>query len=390
MGIEGGGGRGGVVVVTYFFSPSIPRGTYARVQTQTHISMYRLVSLMLFVSFAVGGVAAVCPVGNAHEGARCVPCEAGTYAPYPDAAACLPCARGTSSEALATACVECGAGTVQPNTRASACATCPRYTVQPYGGRLDCLPCPPGTYANVARTECVPCAAGTAQDRVTGACVPCAAGRVAPDSASVACRACPVGTYANADATACTPCSTGYVTLGVEASKLDQCVDCVSLFNDTFDDVNDICIILRCAPYLSTTSPFIEARLVARWLGDGTMYASGGACEGLVEYAAPAGSPLSRVTPVFTRLDNETGQRVGLWLAQTFVLALILVSLGAAVARCRRRRAGRDGRVESGGGGGGGGEGEDGGRGGGRGWRCCRRSAMAGGRVEAQPPTQHG
>lgn len=296
-----------------------------------------------FVAACAPGQAKVAPHGT------CVDCTPGFYAPTLDTPACIPCPRGSSSpQSAAASCTLCAPGTIQPSEGASNCAPCPRGSVQPFLGRLDCLPCPPGSIPNTEKSECVPCAIGTAGGSKEDGwvCETCSTGKAAPQVGLSECISCPVGTYSGAGGTRCLPCSTGYVTLGVESWEESQCIDCQTLFNSTFGRIKDMCVVLKCAPFLSKTSPFIEARIAAEWVGDGESFVSGAGCE-LVQKVAPAGSPLTLLAPSFSGLDNSAAKRIGLWLLQALIVGLMLNAVWSFLHQrclsCRRGGKGRGG-----------------------------------------------
>lgn len=281
-----------------------------------------------------------CNPGQSKSGTHCTDCTPGTYAPTLDSPACIPCPRGSSSpQSAAASCTLCAPGSIQPSEGASDCASCHRNQVQPFRGRLDCIPCAPGSFPDPERATCVPCPVGKIGDPVTNECIPCPVGKVAPQPGLAGCISCPVATYSSPDGSKCLPCSTGYVTLGVEAWQEGQCVDCQTVFNSTFEPVKDLCVLLKCAPFLSKTSPFIQARMVAQWMGDGDAYVSGAGCD-LVQAVAPAGSPLGQLTPAFRALDNQTAQRIGLWLLEALVVGLMLNAVWSFLSR-RCARGGR-------------------------------------------------
>eukprot|EP00928_Gymnodinium_smaydae_P028132 TRINITY_DN21535_c0_g3_i1.p1 TRINITY_DN21535_c0_g3~~TRINITY_DN21535_c0_g3_i1.p1 ORF type:complete len:1450 (+),score=316.72 TRINITY_DN21535_c0_g3_i1:1229-5578(+) len=144
-----------------------------------------------------------CPEGrflrNHNESERCLPCDAGRFAPLKASTECERCPRGSFSELASAKCTLCSPGTYSDSVASPVCIPCAMGRFSNFlGTNESCYPCEQGSYSDVPglsrchicngsmttpgfghqfRTDCV-CARETYRPEgdTVGACLPCPKG----------------------------------------------------------------------------------------------------------------------------------------------------------------------------------------------------------------------
>ncbi|CAM9594511.1 unnamed protein product, partial [Choristocarpus tenellus] len=169
----------------------------------------------------------------------CLPCMAGTYAPFSQAETCLDCPRGHYSNSQAMACFPCPVGTagasVAGGDEAEACLDCPKGSYSDTTGESACELCPSGSASEIAGASnssvCKVCSAGSYSLPGAGSCDPCPVGHFASGEGSDACDPCPENTYLDitggTSQSQCISCTQGQYTSGKSGSGSSaDCLPC--------------------------------------------------------------------------------------------------------------------------------------------------------------------
>ncbi|XP_070188097.1 uncharacterized protein [Littorina saxatilis] len=221
-------------------------------------------------STSVSDCAALCPVGQYHNGSRCALCPTAFYQNQTGQFECRPCPRGyltlvegsTSQSSCAEGCqsgyellvngtcVPCAQGTYRQYGLDQTCKPCRSGYTTPTDASIssdNCtvLRCPAGSKANASVTGCELCRRGQYQPQANQlGCLPCPTNYITAQPGSLQasdcqqfclsgyqlvsgqCEMCPVASYKDNSVdplTMCLPCPAGYLTAGPASTALAAC-----------------------------------------------------------------------------------------------------------------------------------------------------------------------